>query len=58
MALDKEAMKERLLKRLAESKAERERDLAHPRDCACGGHGTVPKAQFSCGFEKCEGKKP
>lgn len=52
----KAELKAKLLKRLAENKAERERDLVHPRDCVCGGHGTVLRAQFSCGYERCPAK--
>jgi len=54
--LDKELLKERLKKRLAEAKAERERDLAHPRECKCGGHGSIPRAQFSMGYAPCDGR--
>lgn len=44
---------EKLLKRLEQAKAERENDSVHPKDCKCKGHGTVPAAQFSCGYVKC-----
>jgi hypothetical protein len=44
---------EQLRLRLAEMKKEREWELAHPRDCKCGGHGNIPMAQFSSGYVKC-----
>jgi len=46
---------EQLRLRLAEMKKERERELVHPRDCKCGGHGNIPMAQFSSGYVKCNG---
>jgi hypothetical protein len=53
--VDKEELKERLQKRLAEARAERERDHVHPRECKCGGHGNIPQAQFSIGYVRCDG---
>ena len=46
---------EKLRARLEESKAQREREMVHPRDCRCQGHGNIPMPQFSSGYVKCEG---
>jgi len=53
--MDKEELKIRLRKRLAEARAEREHEPVHPRECRCGGHGNIPMSQFSCGYERYEG---
>lgn len=47
---------EKLRLRLAESKAQRERETVHARECKCGGHGNIPQPQFSCGYVKCDAK--
>lgn len=53
--VDKELLRKRLEARLAEAKREREATSVHPRGCKCGGHGNVPRAQFSIGYVPCDG---
>lgn len=52
--MDKAELKERLRKRLLEAKRERESVSVHPRECKCGGHGNLPRAQFSIGYVPCD----
>ena len=53
--MDKQELQDRLRKRLAEAKAERDHQTVHPKECRCEGHGNIPQAQFSCGYVRCEG---
>jgi hypothetical protein len=53
--MDKLELQERLRKRIAEAKAEREHQKVHPKECKCGGYGNIPQAQFSMGYVRCEG---
>ena len=43
-----------LRKRLNDAREVREKEMVHPKECKCKGHGTIPMSGFIIGYVRCE----